>query len=85
MRLAPEAPLGSLRVCSMLATLVQCGLGRLAGPGSRGTRGEGQGTMKADGKVVGRSAMLLPGDRMALLSSESFGNLFFFKDLMGEG
>lgn len=45
--------------------------------GNKGVWG-GQGTAKADGKFVGRSAVLLPVDRMALLSSESFGNLLFF-------
>lgn len=35
-----------------------------------------QGTVKVDGEFVGMSAVLLPADRAALLSSDSFGNLF---------
>lgn len=49
-----------------------------------GMREGRQGTVKADGEFMGRSAMLLLLDRMALLSSDSFGNFLFFKDLMGK-
>lgn len=55
---------------------VQHGLGKAAGLGPRGPRKGEAGTVRADGKFMGRSASPLPVIRMALLSSDSFGNLF---------
>lgn len=62
----------------MLVKLGTVWAGMAAGPGPRGTReGEaGDSERGWHGEFVGRSAVLLPGDRVALLSSDSFGNLF---------